>query len=362
MARVESRIYVGMVFLSARGWSDLAMVVVGLSLGTAVFAVAGCSKGTKCVPGASVDCACPNGRHSAQVCTAEGIFQPCQCWGLAIAPPVNRAPELAIDCMENQALIPGGTFWMGTQDLDKSKPVHKVTLSPYCIDKTEVTVAAFRLCVDVGACPSAIATVDWKGMKPEDKTKWSQFCSWGRRGYDKHPINCVDWNQATTYCERLGGRLPTEAEWEYAARGPDGRTYPWGNEPPDATRLNACGSECAAMAQQRLDANWTPMHAGNDGWPATAPVGRYPRGASPFGVLDMAGNVWEWTADAFADYSLQPATNPQPSGREESPRVVRGGAWISKVADEARTTDRFGCVPENRISSLGFRCARAAKM
>jgi formylglycine-generating enzyme required for sulfatase activity len=250
---------------------------------------------------------------------------------------------------------------MGDQDLDKSKPVHKVTLSPYCIDRTEVTVAAYRACVQAGACPPASVTVDWKGMKPEDKTKWSQFCTWDKRGYDQHPINCVDWTQATTYCEWIGGRLPSEAEWEYAARGNDGRNYPWGNQPPDATRLNACGGECAAMAQQQLDTKWTPMYAGDDGWPATAPVGSYPKGASPFAVLDLAGNVWEWTADSFADYNSEPATNPQPSRQDESPRVTRGGAWLSEVAARVRAADRLGLAPGCRINSLGFRCARGAK-
>ncbi len=357
---MEDRAHLGTAFRSVRSRPGPAVVIVGLC--TFMVGVAGCSRGNKCIPGVSVECSCANGRRSAQVCAAEGTFQPCQCLGLAIPPPVKRAPDAAVDCLAGQVPIPGGTFWMGDQDLDKSKPVHKVTLSPYCIDKTEVTVAAYRICVQAGACPPASATVDWKGIKPEDKTKWSQFCTWGKRGYDKHPINCVDWTQANAYCEWMGGRLPTEAEWEYAARGSDGRNYPWGNQPPDATRLNACGSECASMAQQRLDASWTPMYADNDGWPATAPVGRYPKGASPFGVLDMAGNVWEWTADSFADYNSEPATNPQPSRHDDSPRVTRGGAWLSELAARVRTADRFGLVPGYRINSLGFRCARGAKM
>jgi formylglycine-generating enzyme required for sulfatase activity len=114
------------------------------------------------------------------------------------------------------------------------------------------------------------------------------------------------------------------------------------------------------MAQQRLDVSWTPMYAGDDGWPATAPVGRYPKGASPFGVLDMAGNVWEWTADGFADYSSEPATNPEVSRHDESPRVTRGGAWLSEVAARVRATDRLGLAPGCRINSLGFRCARGS--
>jgi Uncharacterized conserved protein len=281
----------------------------------------------------------------------------------ATIPPARPASQPARGCAANQVPIPGGTFWMGDPDLDKdSKPVHKVALSPFCIDKTEVTVAAFRACVHAGDCAPPSATVDWKGIKREDKTKWSQFCTWGRSGLDQHPINCVDWKQASAYCEWTGGRLPTEAEWEYAARGSDGRQYPWGNEPPDAKRLNACGGECASMLKERFDATWKPMYTGDDGWPATAPVGRYPRGASPFGVLDMAGNVWEWTADSSFDYTDEAVTNPQRSRPDTSPRVLRGGSWHDNGPARVRAAVRNGNDPVNRVNSLGFRCARGARM
>lgn len=277
----------------------------------------------------------------------------------ASIPPPRSAPQPARGCAANQVPIPGGTFWMGDQEL--AKPVHKVTLSLFCMDKTEVTVAAFRACVRAGDCQPPSATVEWKDIKPEDKTKWSQFCTWGRSGLDEHPINCVDWKQASAYCEWTGGRLPTEAEWEYAARGNDGRQYPWGNEPPDAKRLNACGSECVSMAKKRLDATWAPMYTGDDGWPATAPVGSYPKGASPFGVLDMAGNVWEWTADSSTDYSDEAVTNPQRPRPDASPRVVRGGSWNDNDPARVRAAIRVGSDPARRDYSLGFRCARGAK-
>ena len=263
--------------------------------------------------------------------------------------PSRTAPASVHGCAANQVPIPGGTFWMG--DPDYAKPIHKVTLSPFCIDKTEVTVAGYRACVQDGGCPPPSATVDWKDIKPEEKTKWSPYCTWGKRGLDQHPINCVDWSQATTFCEWAGGRLPSEAEWEYAARGKDGRLFPWGNQRPDASRLNACGGECG---QAR-------MYPGDDGWPATAPVGSFPEGASAFGVLDMAGNVWEWTADSFANYSDQPVTDPQRLQHDGSPRVFRGGSWTNVDPAWVRAGYRNKRDPGSRTLILGFRCARPAK-
>jgi len=275
-------------------------------------------------------------------------------------PPPRPAPQPVRGCAANQVPIPGGTFWMGDQDL--AKPVHKVTLSPFCMDKTEVTVAAFRACVLAGDCPRPSATVDWKGIDPDDKKQYSQFCTWGESGFDRHPINCVDWKQANTYCEWTGGRLPTEAEWEYAARGNDGRNYPWGNEAPDATTLSACGRECSSVTKAQQEATHGWLYSRSDDWPATAPVGHYPRGASPFGVLDMAGNVLEWTADGFSDYSEEPVTNPQRFRLDAAPRVVRGGCWHYDDPAGVRAANRRGWDPGRRGNSLGFRCARGAKM
>jgi formylglycine-generating enzyme required for sulfatase activity len=267
-------------------------------------------------------------------------------------------------CAANQVAIPGGTFSMG-EDRQKARPVHKVTLSPYCIDKIEVTVAAFRACVQAGGCPPGSATIDYMDIKPENKTRWSQFCTWGKSDVDQHPINCVDWNQASAYCTWTGNRLPTEAEWEFAARGIDGRIYPWGNDRPDQTRLNACGAECVSMAKERLGEDWSRMYPGNDGWAVTAPVGQYPKGASPFGVLDMAGNVAEWTADSVKEYDAEPSTNPNTLRLDEWPRVYRGGSWFTGGGfwddSPSRVTSRASDVPGRRSSDIGFRCVRGAR-
>jgi len=247
--------------------------------------------------------------------------------------PANATPppQAASRCASNQVAIPGGTFWMGLEDGDSNeKPVHKVTLSPYCMDKTEVTVAAYRACVQSGEC------------RPPDT---GVSCTWGQNGLDGHPINCVDWNQAKAYCDWTGGRLPTEAEWEFAARGNDGRKYPWGNEPPTAQ---------LCWGGEGNDLGKGHRHG-------TCPIGYYPSGASPFGVLDMAGNVSEWTADSYAPYPSEGQRDPHRSRPDTSHRVFRGGSWGEGYPSSVRATSRSMFDFDDRCENVGFRCARGAK-
>jgi serine/threonine-protein kinase len=154
-------------------------------------------------------------------------------------------------------------------------------------------------------------------------------------GKENHPINCVDWNQATAYCEAQGGRLPTEAEWEFAARGTEGRKYPWGNSEPDAESKALFG---------KTDRG-------------TAPVESYGGGVSPFGLLNMAGNVWEWVEDMYAPYPGGTQNNWK--GEAGQQRVFRGGGWYGD-ADGMRAANRSKLSPAVRVNGLGFRCARGA--
>ena len=215
--------------------------------------------------------------------------------------------------------VPAGEFVMGSADSDPvakgaEKPQHRVFLDGFWIMQTEVTNAMYARCVEVGDC-----------TPPED---------WGRKdsSYADHPVVYVDWTQANAYCAWAGGRLPTEAESEKAARGTDGRKYPWGNSAPDCgkAQYGACGE-------------------------TTVPVGSKPAGASPYGVLDMAGNVWEWCQDWYdVDYyASSPQHNP-PGPSTGRLRVVRGGAWPFGTAAPAAT--REGYPAYYRLPDLGFRC------
>ena len=138
-------------------------------------------------------------------------------------------------------------------------------------------------------------------------------------------------------------------------RGSDGRRFPWGDAEPTAKRLNACGSECVAWGR-RHRVELTSMYREDDGWPTTAPVGSFPDGASPFGVLDMTGNVWEWVSDRYAAYD--PKDEHDPRGPSEgAEHVVRGGAWNGSEGAWVRPTYRFHSLPETQSHGIGFRCA-----
>ena len=219
--------------------------------------------------------------------------------------------------------IPGGSFMMGADDVGSdAQPRHQVTVKSFQMAKALVTVAQYKACVDAGACTA-----------PET----GGYCNWGVSGRDQHPINCVDWNQAQAFSSWAGGRLPSEAEWEYAARsgGKDWK-YPWGDA--EATCETAVISGCT----------------GN----GTAPVCSKPAGNTKQGLCDMAGNVWEWVQDWYHDsYNGAPTDGTAWESPAGSDRVHRGGSWFND-ADHARSANRDGYAPGRRNGLLGFRPAR----
>ncbi|MBM4429310.1 MAG: hypothetical protein FJ026_03055 [Chloroflexi bacterium] len=210
-------------------------------------------------------------------------------------------------------------------------PAHQVTLDGFWLDRTEVTNEQFRKCVEAGLCNKPVS-----------------FVSVGFNDPDQ-PVLYVAWSDAETYCRWAGARLPTEAEWEYAARGLEGRRFPWGDT-FDPALLNYCDVTC--------EARWADQ-SGDDGSPFTAPVGTYAGGASWCGALDMAGNVWEWVADWYGQYPSGPQVNPEGPAAGEW-HVARGGSWYDTRATVRGMARLIAPPPFTTKIDLGFRCACSA--
>jgi formylglycine-generating enzyme required for sulfatase activity len=260
----------------------------------------------------------------------------------------SARPPAPVSEAGDMVQIPSGAFRMGSRDgFADERPEHAESVGAFWIDKHEVTVGDYDKCVSSGECRRQKSI-----RQPDADHKFDRFCNYGRKSRDDHPMNCVDWYQARSYCRWVGKRLPTEAEWEYAARGSDGRKFPWGNEGPNENLLNACGRECVILGAQ-VGKKWGSMYPADDGWDATAPVGSFPRDKSPFGVLDMAGNVAEWTD---TDYAKCYRDECEPNGKEV---VIRGGAWNDDEQSDIRTSYRNRDVPLLRGSFVGFRCAKS---
>jgi formylglycine-generating enzyme required for sulfatase activity len=275
-----------------------------------------------------------------------------------IPAPAGSVSTADARCPAGMLPVPGGAYFMGADDgASAEKPAHAVRIMPYCIDRFEATVDDYKSCSDVGDCKRAWTTNEWRGITQKDRDAYDPLCNAtdpARRA--KHPINCVDWEMADRFCKKRGKRLPSEAEWEFAARGPDGRRYPWGDEAPSELRLNACGSECAEWGRAH-QIDLPSMYAASDGWANTAPVGSFPKGASPYGVEDVVGNVWEWVADWYGGYTKDEITDPRGPG-EGTERVIRGGAWNGAEPTWVRPTFRYKNKPDERSHGIGMRCAK----
>jgi formylglycine-generating enzyme required for sulfatase activity len=225
-----------------------------------------------------------------------------------------------------------------------------VVVRSFLLDRTEVTAAAWQRCVDEHGCPQLVSG-------DTSEPNHTSLCTSGRLGREGHPVTCVDWSEAAGYCEWAHKRLPTEAEFELASRGTSERAFPWGDEPPQPKHLNACDARCVEQMHKDFNEDtyenlWADV-SGDDGFGFTAPVGSYPAGASPYGVLDLAGNVEEWVADPWGvTPGLPPAAGP------DVERVVRGGSWDFATIDLFVANRRTQEVPTLRASWLGFRCAR----
>jgi formylglycine-generating enzyme required for sulfatase activity len=245
---------------------------------------------------------------------------------------VDDAPECAAPPIDKTPVHVGAArFLMGSargQGAADEHPRHVVGVSGFYLDRTEITNARYQPCVQAGKCkPPALTGSHLRDNYYENPA------------FADYPVVFVDHERAQQFCKYAGGRLPTEAEWELAARGPEPSTriYPWGNEAPDCTKANLGGPGSCVGDTDR--------------------VGRRPAGASPSGALDMAGNVWEWTADYYDAHYYEKSPAADPKGPAEGTlRVMRGGCWLSG-ADSLRVSCRKAELPATWAYNVGFRCA-----
>ncbi len=252
---------------------------------------------------------------------------------LTASPAPVTTPTLGAGSEMNRAsdgmtviYIPEGEFQMGndSSNFEREIPAHTVFLDSYWIDQTEVTNAMYALCVTAGSCGS-----------PKEKKSFTYPEYYGNPTFDDYPVIYVSWDMAGQYCSWAGGRLPTEAEWEKAARGTDGSYFPW--------------PESEITCEK---ANWGSCT--DD----TAPVGSYVSGKSPYGLLDVAGNVWEWVSDWYdKDYYKKSVSKNPPGPGTGDERGLRGGAFDS-LESKVRPAYRFSALPRAADYYIGFRCAQ----
>ena len=251
-----------------------------------------------------------------------------------------------IDGME-QVFIPAGEFLMGTNDVEAKReigggraypeiPQFTYYLDSFWIDKYEVTNKQYHECMDAGAC-----------TEPHRVGSYTYPDYFTNPVYDNYPVIWINWFQANDYCEWAGRRLPTEAEWEKAARGTDGRKYPWGDEPYTEDKANICDVNCTRT--HRLEDY-------DDGYADLAPVGSYPAGVSPYGALDMAGNVWEWNSTEIRLYPYDATDGREDPGGIDVERGWRGSSWANGLW-WLRSSVRYHALDFYSWYVLGVRCA-----
>jgi formylglycine-generating enzyme required for sulfatase activity len=265
-----------------------------------------------------------------------------------ILPPPTATPGIGSTRVSEKdgmvmVYVNAGDFLMGSAITDSQaytdeKPQHMVYLDTFWIDRTEVTNAQYKECAQAGVC-----------QQPRSSKSRTRDSYYGDSRFDNYPVIYVSWDAAKRYCEWVGRRLPTEAEWEKAARGTEGRKYPWGNNSVAGNLVNFCDKNC--LLEQRDSSV-------DDGYADTSPGGNYPEGISPYHALDMAGNVQEWVADFYDEiyYAKSPRVNPLgPSSGQF--HVLRGGGWFNGSFFVRAAVRRGDKANNEGDDNIGFRCA-----
>jgi formylglycine-generating enzyme required for sulfatase activity len=285
-------------------------------------------------------------------------------WNAAADYPGNLWPQVVAKVIANDVpgemvFVPAGNFTMGSTVRTDEQPVHTVYLNAFYIDKYEVTNAQFKQFIDAGGYTTQAywSTAGWSTRTSNGWTLpyyWTAGTYHSGPAWPNFPVVGVSWYEAEAYANFAGKRLPTEAEWEKAARGTDQRSYPWG-EDIDGSRANYTGS-----GDPYESSGYSTPVGFYDGRLHPSPLFQTTNSPSPYGAYDMAGNVLEWVADWYQSnyYSVSPSSNP-PGPLTGSYRVLRGGGWINSLTDNLRSACR-GIIgpPGNRRDDVGFRCAR----
>jgi formylglycine-generating enzyme required for sulfatase activity len=255
-----------------------------------------------------------------------------------LAQPITQTTWIA-----DMVLIPAGPFLMGSNVRDDENPVTEVWVDAFAIDRTPVTNGQFRAFWESGMYDDSAAPC-WTGL--QEGFRWihkEEMRRVPRYWYDaqwnapQQPIVGVTWYEALAYARWAGKRLPTEAEWEKAARGEDGRQYPWGD---------TFDYKCCNVAKSGIK--------------GTSPVGHFsPLGDSPYGVSDMAGNIWEWTSSLYELYPYRADDGREDLREDAGRRVLRGGSWQSRFTDHTRCANRYAANPNFGFVTTGFRCAKS---
>ncbi len=301
-----------------------------------VIALSGCQSAISTNPAPTLAIATAAAANTPVASTATKVVEP--------TPPSIETTAREADGMI-MAHIPAGQFSMGSNNGEADEaPIHDVYLDSFWMDTTEITNRMYGLCVEAGSCEPPLQT-----------SSYTRPSYYGDPKYADYPVIYVDWSMADAYCLWAGAHLPTEAQWEKAASGGDDRIFPWGDDwdVAERKRLNfADGNNPETTSDVTL----------NDGFRDSAPVGSFPGGASPYGIYDMAGNLWEWVADWYDPtyYVNSPSNNPQgpaEPGADISMRALRGASWVAANQDVFRTSNRNGLDPSKSSESLGFRCA-----